>query len=201
MLLLVSGATKTVNKYAYHKNLGCLLTPDTGNKVPTNLPWAADNAAFTGFNEERFMKMLNRIKGTKPLFVSCPDVVADYSKTNELFKQWEPIIHAYGYPVAYVLQDGCSNLEWDKFEAVFIGGSTEYKLGKEAREIVREAKIRGKWVHMGRVNTQQRIVYAKEIGCDSIDGTGFSMFSQTHIPWALSVLENDQITLFDWEVL
>lgn len=201
MLLLVSGATTTVKKYSYHPNIGCLLTPDTRNRIIHNLPWAADNAAFSGFNEHRFILMLERMRGTSPLFVSCPDVVGDYIQTNELFEKWEPIIHSYGYPVAYVLQDGCNNLPWDRFEAVFIGGTTEYKLGREAREIVIEAKRRGKWAHMGRVNTQNRIVYAKEIGCDSIDGTGFSMFSQTHIPWALSVLEHDQITMFDWEVL
>jgi hypothetical protein len=32
-------------------------------------------------------------------------------------------------------------------------------------------KRAGKWVHMGRVNTDRRIRYAAAIGCDSIDGT------------------------------
>ena len=31
--------------------------------------------------------------------------------------------------------------------------------------------MRGKWVHMGRVNSTRRIRYAASIGCDSVDGT------------------------------
>ena len=59
----------------------------------------------------------------------------------------------------------------DDFDAFFIGGSTAWKLGRQARELAQEAKRLGKWVHMGRVNTLSRIHYAESIGCDSVDGT------------------------------
>ena len=35
---------------------------------------------------------------------------------------------------------------------------------------------------MGRVNTHQRVRYAKAVGCDSIDGTGFSRFRDRWLP-------------------
>jgi len=199
MIVLVSGATSTVQKYAASKNLGCLLTPRSRNSLESmvGLPWAADNDCFNGFDERaqtRFMSMLDKIRGTSPLFVTAPDVVADAAATLELFETWEPIIRAHGLPVAYVLQDGQERLcmPWGRCDAVFIGGSTEYKLGDKVRWLVREAKWRGKWVHMGRVNSQARLSYARDIGCDSVDGTGYSMFPEANLPDALRFLQYDQ---------
>lgn len=54
---------------------------------------------------------------------------------------------------------------------MFIGGSTEWKLSEEAAELGREAKRRGKWLHMGRVNSLTRLRIASHIGCDSVDGS------------------------------
>lgn len=62
-------------------------------------------------------------------------------------------------------------MPWHTFDVLFIGGSTEWKLGPGARALVAEAKRRGKWVHMGRVNSGRRWSYAEHIGCDSVDGT------------------------------
>jgi len=47
----------------------------------------------------------------------------------------------------------------------------EWKLSEVTRSLVADAKLHGKWVHMGRVNSRKRIRYAAEIGCDSVDGT------------------------------
>jgi hypothetical protein len=59
MLLLVSGATTTVEKYI-HKNLGQLLTPQTNNSIErilrNNLPWACDNGCFNGLDDTAFLK-------------------------------------------------------------------------------------------------------------------------------------------------
>ena len=48
---------------------------------------------------------------------------------------------------------------------------------------------------MGRVNSWPRIQYAYEIGCDSVDGSGFSMFPEVYIRRVLNYLENPQIDL------
>ncbi|MEK8217165.1 hypothetical protein [Paenibacillus sp. FSL L8-0463] len=205
MLLLVSGATSTVRKYASYPNLGCLLTPRSRNsfKSMAGLPWAADNDCFGGFDssaELRFRTMLNKISGASPLFVTAPDVVADAGRTLEMFNVWEPIIHSFSLPVALVLQDGQEHLcmPWGHCDAVFIGGSTAYKLSDKVRWMVREAKWRGKWVHMGRVNSLERLRYARDIGCDSVDGTGYSRFPDAHLPGALKYLQHEQ-AIFEFD--
>jgi hypothetical protein len=49
---------------------------------------------------------------------------------------------------------------------------TEWKLGAVALAVAREAKARGKWLHMGRVNSAKRYWIARNIfECDSVDGT------------------------------
>ncbi len=106
-----------------------------------------------------------------------------------LFDEWEPRLHA-SFPVAFVLQDGQdpAAIPWDRIECLFIGGSTSYKMGHEAEGIAREAKARGKLVHIGRVNSIRRMAYAHSVGADSIDGTSFSRFPDRWIPWALDAM-------------
>jgi len=98
------------------------------------------------------------------------------------------MIRALGFPVALVGQDGLqmADVPWDDLDAFFIGGSTEWKLSREAATLAAYAKSKGKWVHMGRVNSRKRIHYAERIGCDSIDGTAFSKWSNVFIPKGLS---------------
>jgi hypothetical protein len=52
-------------------------------------------------------------------------------------------------PIALVAQDGLERLPvpWEHLQAVFIGGSSQWKLGPHATSLVREAKERSKWVH------------------------------------------------------
>jgi hypothetical protein len=180
VLLLVSGATRTLARLD-SPHLGHLLTPDNGNSVDsllkTGLPIACDNSAFSGFDPARFCTMLGRIAG-KPgcRFVACPDVVGDAAATARLFAVWQPVLATMSLPVALVLQDGqeAVGVPWDRIDAVFVGGSTAFKLGPVAASLIREAKSRGLWAHCGRVNTKQRFRYAFELGCDSVDGSGFS---------------------------
>src|SRR5207245_5613217 len=86
-----------------------------------------------------------------------------------------PHIRALGLPAALVAQDGVTDCmrpeHWDEFDVLFLGGSDDFKLGWEAAEITRRARMVGKWVHMGRVNSLKRMRIAQAIGCDSADGT------------------------------
>lgn len=189
---MVSGATKTIKKYKGSPYLGGFLTPRTGNSLKTldGLVYGCDNAAFNKFDEAKFFKMLNKIKGQNTKFVCCPDVVGNGQKTLELFEKWYVIIKEYNLPVAIVLQDGMrlNDIPFEKIDSVFIGGTDKFKLGTEVREIVRMAKLNNKWVHMGRVNSNKRLEYAFSIGCDSVDGSGYSMFPEKKIPDALKFL-------------
>lgn len=192
MRLLVSGATDTVRRHRASPHLGILLVPGAGNRIAsvlaTGLPWAADNAAFAGFDAAAFCALIARIAGHPGcLFVACPDVVADARATLDLFARWQPVLAALGLPVALVGQDGAEHLPlpWDRIRALFIGGSTEWKLGPGAASLVAEARRRGLWTHLGRCNTRGRFRYAFRLGCDSVDGSGFSRWPDERIPRAL----------------
>lgn len=108
---------------------------------------------------------------------------------------------------------------WDEFDCLFLGGSkecvpcgyvfredrkpdrrepcphcglllTEWKLGLQARLLVLDARLAGKWVHMGRVNSKLRYDYAKSIGCDSVDGTYLTFGPSKNLPKLLSWLSS-----------
>lgn len=173
-----------MERYA-HPNLGRLIQPRHTSSIEktaqTGIPWAADNDCFQGLNADAYERMLHRISGlTGCLFVTVPDVVADADSTEQLWHEWSPTLKRLNLPTALVLQDGITtkDVPWSDVDAVFVGGSTEWKLGTTAARIVNEANKRGKWTHMGRVNTNRRIRYAKSIGIRSVDGTKWARFKR-----------------------
>lgn len=163
--------------------------------------WAADNGFFTapvptgeGFDGDtarqvrfadpaqaqcdRWLAWLEQVGPTGDcLFATLPDVVGDYRATWERSARYVARVRALGFKVGIVLQDGVENdpFIWHSIlnaaDVVFIGGSTEWKLGPAVARLVAEAKARGLQVHMGRVNSFKRLAYAASIGCDSADGT------------------------------
>lgn len=188
MLLLVAKAHETLSQYHY-RNLGRFCGPRNYHRmwdsVRAGFVWAADNDAFHGFDPVKYERMLDALEGVPGcLFVTCPDVVADAAETFQLFRRWSNDISGRGLPLGYVAQDGVSaaGLPWSDIAALFVGGSTEWKLSGHAETLVAEAKQRGKWVHMGRVNSGQRLKVAKSWGVDSIDGTELSWFTDTKLP-------------------
>lgn len=193
MMILVSGASTTLRKLGAHPNLGVLITPRSRNNIPEGWRWAGDNDAFTGFHAERFEAMLEKHaeEVSSCLFIAAPDViidgVGDALQTRAQFDPWQEKIARYSYPVAYVLQDGqrAGLVPWDRIAAVFVGGSTEFKLSDHAARLCAEAKARGKHVHVGRVNTSRRFRHALRIGADTIDGTAFSRWPDFQIPRGL----------------
>lgn len=197
MMILVHKALVTLERYR-HPNLGVLVSPRGGCRVE-ELPrwtWGVDNDSFLKWDEPAFERLLNRIDGVQGCrFVALPDVVGDASATLDKFADWKHVRESQ--PIALVAQDGLTieRTPWKEIDAIFIGGTTDWKLGAEARAIVSEARRRGLWVHMGRVNTRNRIRYARSIGCSSLDGSSFSRFSRTHLPWALKWASSEQL----WE--
>lgn len=157
-----------------------------GKAHDAGVPWCADNGAYSSrFNETRWWAFLvaNAHRASTCLFAVAPDVVGDASATLARSTPWLPRIRGLGYPVALVAQDGQEDLPvpWDDIDALFIGGSTEWKLGPHAARLAAEAKARGLWVHMGRVNSGKRWRYAHSIGCDSVDGTFLTFAPQTNL--------------------
>lgn len=171
--------------------LGYIDTPSQGNRRPEGVVWCADNGCFSDrWDAARWWAWLvaNAGDAATCLFAVAPDVVGDAEATHRRAAPWLARIRALGYPVAYVAQDGAERLElpWAEFDVLFIGGSTEWKLGQHARTVVDAAKHRGKWVHMGRVNSQRRFDYARAIGCDSCDGTFLTFGPDTNLPQLLA---------------
>ena len=176
-----------MQRYA-HPNLGRLLQPRSYSSAERTAlaqsPWAADNDCYQGLDAKAYLRMLDTIAGLPGcLFVTVPDVVANAEATLDLWQQWLPEVARRNLPAAFVLQDGITadSVPWSDCSAVFIGGSTEWKLGIVAAELVREANARGKWTHMGRVNTLRRIKYARSIGCRSIDGSKWARYKRTYL--------------------
>lgn len=156
--------------------LGCkveqLLTPLTRFKRrDKKAKFSIDNGAFAGFRAGDFKGLLLREKDAKELcrFVAVPDVVGSARRTLEVFKFWQ--YKLTGWPLALVAQDGIEDLDipWDQLAAIFIGGSTAFKLSNSAKQVIAAAQAVGKWVHVGRVNQPARFEMFEEAGADSIE--------------------------------
>lgn len=149
--------------------------------------FAIDNGAFARFDADAFRALLAREKPRRDLcrFVAVPDVVGSARRTLECFEHWRPQLN--GWPLALVAQDGIEALPipWCWIKAVFVGGSTHWKMSTAAAQTIRAAQIMGKWVHVGRVNTPARFEYFEQLGVDSIDGTGLSRYSHMRTNVAL----------------
>lgn len=177
-MLYLSGAIREA--LSKHPEIGWMATPDMGNKLPHGPWWAFDNACFAnpqGFDFDRWERALRRriheAGEDKLLFVVAPDIPFDGEGTVKRFAEYRDRLLGLKLPLAFVTQDGmgAEDVPWGDIDAVFVGGSTEWKTGHESGAIVTEARERGKWVHMGRVNSLRRLRAAYSMGCNSVDGT------------------------------
>ena len=174
-------------------DVGQLLTPLTRYRLrePAR-QWAIDNGAFSRFEEKAFLSLLEREEHHKAncLFVTAPDVVGSARRTLEVFEHWKGRLAAW--PIALACQDGQEDLPlpWDDVAAVFIGGSTNWKLSDSAAQCIKAAKALGKWAHVGRVNDPARFDYFEKLGADSIDGSGIARY--THMREAIAKRDNQE---------
>ena len=157
--------------------IGVMLSFNAGkqSKHGHNL-FAADNGCFVQadkYSDDGFLAWLDQLDRASCLFATAPDVVGDAVGTRKRAYRMLPRIRELGFKAAFVVQDGetVDQIRWDEMDAIFVGGSTEWKLSQAAADIVAQAKRKGKWVHMGRVNSYKRMRLAAAIGCDSVDGT------------------------------
>lgn len=158
-----------------HPKVGFILTPDMANKVPEGAVIAADNSCFTnpaGYSDMRYATFLASLPRVKTLFATAPDVLGNHRLTVARSMSVLHLIRQLGHKPAFVAQDGWTEYDtpWDSIDAIFVGGSTSFKF-RGGRDAVDAAKKRGKWAHMGRVNSMRRLRAAASIGCDSADGT------------------------------
>lgn len=168
--------------------IGFLKTPAVGNTLDGVKVWAVDNGCFTGKypGDDAYLTWLDRYADRRAdcLFVAVPDVIGDGPATLANFPTMAARIKAAGWPVALVGQDGMEHLDvpWHLVEWLFVGGSTEWKLGHGAADLIRQAQDRGKRVHVGRVNSGKRFALFAGMGCDTADGTFLAFGPDVNAP-------------------
>lgn len=179
------------------ESIGAMLTPFSQRSIPsTEWAWAADNGCFAERWDEKIW--LNWLRSKQhpesAIFATVPDVVGSHAATLERWGRYHSTVTDAGYKPAFVLQDGVvlDEIPWDEMEALFIGGSTEFKLSSTAREATHIAKSERKWVHMGRVNSKKRITIAREWGCDSVDGTYLAFAPDHNTHRLIKMMKYDQ---------
>jgi hypothetical protein len=165
---------------------------DTGWRPP--FPWfdyAIDNGAFGPANRGELwphgllLRLLQKAEavemetGHRPLWIAVPDRPYQAGPTLELWKSMAPWFRAlYDYPLALVVQDGMTPADVlaleDQPDVIFVGGST-----------TKDGKAGWKWdtladwcrafprVHVGRVNSPEKLEVCHELGVESVDGTGW----------------------------
>lgn len=191
MIYLTGSIGKGIEPYLDDGTVGMLHAPHMGNRRKPGWVWAADNGCFnekTYVGDEKWFAWLTGQSPEGCLFATAPDVVGDHEATVARSLPWLERIRAAGYPAAFVMQDGATaqNVPWDAFDVAFIGGSTGWKLGREVLVLITECRIRGKPVHVGRVNSKKRFLRFAHLGCASADGTYLAFGPDTNLPKLLS---------------
>lgn len=203
MIYLATANSPTIRQHIADGSLGMMTTPKDGRSPAHAQVWAADNGCFgKGYpGDEAYLAWLAKHSehASRCLFATAPDVVGDADATLTRSAPFYAPIRALGYPVALVAQDGLTpdRVPWADIDALFIGGSTDWKLGAAARLLIAQAKARGLFVHVGRVNSHRRMRYAHFVGADSVDGTFLAFGPDTNLPKLRGWLRDirDQATL------
>lgn len=175
-----------------------LRTPKKG------IDWILDNGAYScwvnkkPFDSKKFEESLIKIQKFKsnPDFIIVPDIVAAGMDSLYFSLSWIHKIPA-GYKAYLAVQDGMTtNNIWDYldwFDGIFVGGSLDWKL-KTAKNWIDLAHSQNMKCHIGRVGTFKRLVWAKNIGADSVDsstfaqarkGTGFKRIKEAELQTTL----------------
>lgn len=170
--------------------LGHLFSPGAQRGPFPFMPYAIDNGIFAkgeNWQEAEFFKLLDwaRLSGQRPLWVIVPDEVGDRLRTLRKWELYASRVAAYGWPLAFAVQDGMTPEDVPTgAEVVFIGGSTEWKWANMAMWCESFPRV-----HVGRVNTYRRLWQCHDAGAESCDGTGWTRGDQRQHRGLLAYLE------------
>lgn len=164
--------------------VGHLYSPGKGYKRPVEyLPFALDNGAFVAWKNgaewdgDEYMRMIESCAktGMRPRWALVPDVVQDADATARAWREWHPRLRGRGWPLAFAVQDGMVPADVPSgASVVFVGGSVEWKLATMRNWCKAFPRV-----HVGRVNTLDRLWRCVECGVESVDGTGWFHDDQT----------------------
>lgn len=167
------------------RRIGLMCQP-ASNKPRVGWLWAADNGCFNAkWDYDKWVKWLysTALPRSGCLFAVVPDVVGDHYETLARFEQHRRVVRGARVPLAFVGQDGATvdTTPWDEFDAYFVGGTTKWKGSEVAFRLAQEARRRGKWVHVGRINGGGRFQTWAPFA-DSCDGTFLAYGPKVNTP-------------------
>lgn len=199
-MIYLSGTWRRQMNALQRPDLGLMLNPRSGNRIPDGAPWAFENDCYK-HEPSRWLQLLPTLAAWQDrcLFTPMPDVVGDCLATWDRWHEYMPLVVGFGFPLAYVSQDG--ETRWpDSADCLFIGGSTSWKLSEPSYALAQRAKDAGLWIHMGRVNSMRRITAAWVSGVDSVDGTILARAPDRRLPEVCSWLDrvNGPQQTFGW---
>jgi hypothetical protein len=177
--------------------LGCIITPRQRLISFPDDGWdvMADNGCFSDrWNHAEWFRWMLSLPRTVR-FLVAPDVYdptggPSHLETLERWRAYGPLIERHGFTPAFVCQIGATpDTIPDDAPVLFLGGSTAWKLGPVASAITSRARAQGRWVHMGRVNSELRLTAARSMGCHSVDGTYLIHGPDRNLPKLLAWLE------------
>lgn len=179
----------------FPEQIGHLFAPsglrDTGWRPPWTDLYALDNGAYgakldgRSYPHRSLLRLADRAEqielehGIGPLWLACPDVPFEAEPTLKLWGAIAPWFRAlYGWPLALCVQDDMTPAQVRELpeqpDVLFVGGST-----------TRNGRAGWKWdrlaewvdhfprVHVGRVNSPEKLWECRELGIESVDGTGW----------------------------
>lgn len=164
-------------------NVGHLYSPSRRTRPNPCLPYLLDNGAFTAWDNktewdaEEFILHVEyyAFKSLRPIGVVVPDVVADGEATLRQWPAWANLLREkYHLKVYLAVQNGMTPEMVRALEiqpdGIFVGGTTEWKWEtvKEWCECFPEIPV-----HVGRVNSPEKLLICHAAGVSSCDGTGW----------------------------
>lgn len=164
----------------FPKRLGLLTGPDSADRLAPWLPSILDNGAYGAWkrgapwNQSRWESWLAKVMaGSCPIsFAVVPDSVGNAPVTLDKWSFWAPkLTIAYpGLSLALAMQDGMELIDIDLSapHVLFLGGTTEWKWRTAEHWIKSHPRV-----HVGRVNSIEKVYWLEELGCESCDGTGW----------------------------
>lgn len=208
-LIAYAARTGTKRNLAGLRELGWRLLISAAGVQQTegfeDLGIALDNGAWsargTGEYPDRLKRLFIRLVvmfGALADWTVPPDIVAGGASSLNLSLRWMPWVLKHCRRALLAVQDGMEVEHVRQYlgpdVGVFVGGSTEWKLGTMA-SWARLARERGAWCHIARVNSTARIRKCATAGATSFDGSNASRFAVNQPRLGRAVAQQ----FFDWE--
>lgn len=162
-------------------NLGHLYSPSRVERPTPHLPYVLDNGVYAAWAKHRewdeaaFIRHVERyaFNEIRPRWVVVPDAVADRETTLAKWERWaKQLRDEYHLGLALAVQDGMTPDDVRGLaippDVIFVGGTTKWKW--ESLPIWTAEFDR---VHVGRVNSGEKLSLCRSLGVESCDGTGW----------------------------